>query len=205
VRSQPRQTNHRRVKEIRAVRAATELHEDPVYATAVKTFEAALTHFRKQRYARAKELFEKLTGSAPAGIADRAKVHLSLCLQRLTPPTSTFETAEDYYVAGISELNARRFGQAVEWLAKASRLRPAREEVQYALASAYALQGNIEAAIAHLKASIELRPQNAYEALRDADLRTLSSDPRFIDLVHPDRNASARTRFPSESHRSGAA
>jgi hypothetical protein len=34
-----------------------------------------------------------------------------------------------------------------------------------------------------LKTSVQLRPQNIYQARRDDDLRSLASDPRFNDLV----------------------
>lgn len=189
-----RQANSRPIKEIHSISQPLSPLRDPAYEAAVRSFEVAIRHFHKQRYEVARELFEKLAASAPVGIADRAKVHLKLCNQRLGPPVRSLKGAEDYYVAGVSELNARRPEKAVEWLAKASKLRPDREEVLYALASAYALQGNVDAAMVPLKRSIELRRQNAFQAARDEDLRALASDPRFVELVRGGRFVTTRVR-----------
>jgi tetratricopeptide (TPR) repeat protein len=165
---------------------------DAEYATAIRSFEMAARHFQRQRYDKAKELFESLATTAPPGVADRAKIHLRLCEQRLSPATRPLRTPEDYYVAGVSELNARRLERAVEFLAKASKMDPKREETHYALAAAYALQGKADAAIAHLTTSIQLRPQNVYQARRDEDLHSLTSDPRFSHLVHPEHTLPTR-------------
>ena len=60
-----------------------------------------------------------------------------------------------------------------------------------ALAAAYALQGNSEAALEHLKAAIQLRPGNAYQARHDEDFQSLASHPVFRSLVRADVSASA--------------
>lgn len=166
---------------------------DPTYAAAIKSFEAAVRHFQRRNYDKAKEIFEKLAQTAPLGVADRAKVHLRLCGQRLAPASRPLKTAEDYYVAGVSALNARHLDRAVECLGKSAKLDPKGEEIHYALAAAYALQGMADPAIEHLKVSIELRPQNLFQARADEDLRRLSSDPRFNHLLGLEPAATATT------------
>ncbi len=89
------------------------------YAAAVKNYEAAIRYIQKQNYDKAKEILEKLIASGPAEIADRARVHLRVCERKLQPATSSLKTAEDYYVAGVTELNARRLERAIEYLTKA--------------------------------------------------------------------------------------
>jgi tetratricopeptide (TPR) repeat protein len=165
---------------------------DATYAAAVKSFETGVRYFQKHKYERAKEVFEKLADTAPLGIADRAKVHLRLCSQRLAPLSKPLKTAEDYYVAGVSALNARRLDRAVECLAKSARLDAKREETHYTLAAAYALQGMADRAMQHLKISIQLRPQNLFQARADEDLRRLSSDPRFNNLLRLEPTVAAR-------------
>lgn len=157
---------------------------DTQYAMAVKNYEAAVRSMQKQNYDKAKEILEKLVTTGPSEIADRARVHLRLCEQKLHTAGKTLRTAEDYYVAGISELNARKLEQAVEYLTKADQLEPGREETHYALAAAYALLGNAEIALENLKASIALRPQNRFQARHDEDFQSLASDPRFTSLVN---------------------
>jgi tetratricopeptide (TPR) repeat protein len=165
---------------------------DAQHAAAVKNYEAAIRYIQKQHYDKAKEILEKLIASGPAEIADRARVHLRLCEQKLQPAANNLKTAEDYYVAGVSELNARRLERAIEYLTKAAKAEPNREETHYALAAAHALHGNADAALEHLKTSIDLRPQNRFQARQDEDFQSLASDPRFANLVSPKQGMSAR-------------
>jgi tetratricopeptide (TPR) repeat protein len=159
----------------------------------VRDFESATRHFQKRNYERAKEIFIKLVESAPLGVADRAKVHLRLCDQRLAPIPARLKSAEDYYVAGVSALNARRLDQAVQCLVRSTKLDPKREESHYALAAAYAVQGHTAPAVEHLKASIMLRPQNLFQARADEDLQRVVLDPRFSHLLQSGAARPART------------
>jgi tetratricopeptide (TPR) repeat protein len=168
---------------MRSVDLAKRQTGDPEYETAIKIFETGVRLLHKRNYQRAKDVFEKLAETAPMGIADRAKVHLQLCKIRLAPPLRPMKTAEDYYVAGVSALNERRLDRAVECLAKSTKLDAKKEETHYALAAAYALQGKADPAVEHLKISIQLRPQNLFQARTDNDLRRISSDPRFTQLL----------------------
>ena len=160
-------------------------------AAAVKSYETAVRHIQKQNYDKAKEILDTLVSSAPAEVADRARVHLRFCEQKLHPLAKPLKSVEDFYVAGISELNARRLERSVEYLTKAEKLEPKREEIQYALAAAYALRGNAEAALEHLRKSIELRPQNRFQARQDEDFEHLAADTRFINLVNPEHSIPA--------------
>jgi tetratricopeptide (TPR) repeat protein len=159
------------------------LEDEGRLTTAVKDFAAATRHFHRQNYEKAREILERLADSAPAVVADRARVHLRLCLQRLERRTPTPKTAADFHILGVSELNARQLDLAVEHLSRACKLEPKREEIRYALAAAHALQGNADAALEHLRVAIELRPQNRYQARHDPDFESLGSDARFRSLV----------------------
>ena len=161
-------------------------------AAALKQYEAGVKNLQKQNYAKAKEIFEKLCDSAPAEIADRARVHLRLCEQRMDGAARSPRSAEDLYNMGVAALNARQLAQAVEYLDKAQRLKPEREEVLYALAAALALQGNAAQSLEMLQASIRLRPENRIQARQDEDFFSLASDPRFVALMHDEVGVSAR-------------
>lgn len=158
-------------------------NSDAQLLAAVKNFETAVRYFQKQNYNKAKEILEKLVSIAPPEVADRARVHLRLCLQRLDQATAAPKTAGEYHVLGVAELNARNLDLAVEHLSKAYKLQPKQEEIRYALAAAHALQGNADAALEHLKAAIELRPQDRFQARHDEDFQSLTGDPRFKSLV----------------------
>ena len=154
-----------------------------------------MRHLHRHNYLKAKEIFENLAGTAPAEVADRARVHLRLCAWRLAVAPPAPKTANDYHVLGVTALNAGNLISAIELLAKAQKLQPNREEIRYALAAAHALQGNADTAIEHLKAAIELRPQNRFQARRDEDFQVLAGDPRFQTLVLP--TVQPPSRLPS--------
>jgi tetratricopeptide (TPR) repeat protein len=156
---------------------------DPQYLVAVKSFEAGVRHFRAERFAKARQMFEKLSTSTYPEVADRARLHLRLCEQRRSRPLPSPKSAQDYYVLGVAELNARQLESALGHLSRADRLEPNGGHIRYALAAAHALQGNTEAALEHLKAAIILEPHNSFQARDDEDFRALTSDVRFRSLV----------------------
>jgi tetratricopeptide (TPR) repeat protein len=172
---------------------ARQKRDDAQYLAAIRIFELAVQQFTKQNHEKAKALFEKLEGTTYPEVVDRARLYLRLCQQRLESSAPPLKTATDYYTLGVAELNSRNLNLAIEHLAKADKMQPKREHIRYALAAAYALQGNTEAAIEHLKAAIQLRPGNAYQARHDEDFQSLASHPVFRGLVRADASASATT------------
>ena len=165
---------------------ALKKHEMPVdekHVAAVHNFELGLQQEQRQNYRKAREIFEKLVATAPADVADRSRVHLKACSERLGTAGPAPKTAGDYHVLGVAELNVRDLDHAVEHLNKAQKLSPEREEIRYALAAAYSLKGDRDTALEHLKASIRLRPQNRFQARHDPDFQSISADDRFHALL----------------------
>ena len=157
---------------------------DPQFKAALKSFTAAAHFFRKQNYSKAQELFEKVAESPARELAERARVHLVLCEQKLGRPAPAPKTAGEYYDLGVAELNARHLDLAIEYLNKADKSAPNREHIKYALAAAHAVQRNVDVALEHLKAAIALRPGNRFQVRFDDDFQPLASDPRFKRLIH---------------------
>ncbi len=144
----------------------------------------AVRAFQKKNYDKAAEIFEKLVDNAARDVADRAHMHLLLCRRRASRPEPGPKSAEDYYTLGIACINARDFGQAIEHLSKADRMKPDQDHIHYALAVSHSLQGNPDAAITHLEAAFALHPENRIHARRDEDFRALAGDPRFHRLIY---------------------
>ena len=154
-----------------------------LFQAAVKNFEQGARAFRRQNYLKAKEIFEKLASSGVAGVAERARIHLRLCEQKLSRPTPPPRNAEELYTLGVGALNSRRVDDAIEYLDKALRSAPKLEHIRYALAAAHSLRGDAESALRHLKEAIHLRPQNRVQARNDEDFQALATDVRFRELV----------------------
>ncbi|PYV18110.1 MAG: hypothetical protein DMG21_06125 [Acidobacteria bacterium] len=175
--------------------AAAKRRADPRYTVAVKSFEVATRYFLKEQYSKAKEVFEKVIAEAPVEIAERARVHLRLCEQKIGEAAAAPKGSADNYNLGIAALNARQLDRAVEYLRKADRSSPNREEIRYALAAAFALQGNPDAALEHLKAAVQLRPGNRYQARLDEDFQLLAEDRRFQELTQPEKPTVNRSPY----------
>jgi tetratricopeptide (TPR) repeat protein len=190
--------SRRTVAAAHAQNAPAKRRADPRYTAAVKSFEAATRYFLKEQYSKAREIFEKVVAEAPVEIAERARMHLRLCEQQMSEAVSAPRGSAENYNLGVAALNARQLDQAIEYLRKADRSSPNREEIRYALAAAFALQGNADAALEHLKAAIELRPGNRFQARLDEDFQTLAADLRFKELVQPEK--SPANLSPYQSH-----
>ena len=160
---------------------------EPEFLNAVKSYELGARAFHKQNFERAREIFEKLASSGVAGVAERARVHLRLCEQRLSRPAPAPKKPEDLYTLGVGALNSGRLDDAIEYLNKAQKSAPRLEHVRYALAAAYSLRGDAKDALENLKQAIALRPQNRILARRDEDFQALAADVRFRELVFSSR------------------
>lgn len=172
----------------RAVRKARPKPErkvvDPRLAQALKFYEEAVRQFNRQSYRRARELFEKVVAGPSRELAERARVHLAICVQRLQRPAPVnLRTAEDHYHYAVSQINMAHYEGARVHLEKARKLAPKADYVYYALASVAALSGEHEEALDYLAQSIKLSPENRYHARNDPDFKPLEDDARFRELV----------------------
>jgi tetratricopeptide (TPR) repeat protein len=161
---------------------------DPQTAAAMKLYAEAMKHFNHQSYRRAKEVFEKVLTGPSRELADRARVHMIICEQRMERAAPVhLRSAEDHYHYAVSQINVANYEEARAHLEKARKLAPKADHVYYALASVCALTGETDEAIELLAQAIKLRPENRYHARNDADFRLLQDEPRFQELIHPDR------------------
>jgi tetratricopeptide (TPR) repeat protein len=164
---------------------------DPAVEQQLKMYEEALQHFQQQRYAKAKPLFEKVLTGPSKEFADRARVHLRITEQRLQPTvTTTPRTPEEHYQQGVAMMNLGRWDEAREHLLKARKMAPKADYVIYAMAALDCLTGEADSAMENLKQAIALRPENRYHARNDEDFAFLQDDPRFTELLYPDREGS---------------
>jgi len=165
---------------------------DPVVQQQLKLYEEALQHFQQQRYAKAKPLFEKTLAGPSKEFADRARVHLRITEQRLQPVASAPpRSPEEHYQQGVAMMNLGRWDEAREHLLRARKLAPKSDYVIYAMAALDCLTGEADSAMENLKTAIALRPENRYHARNDEDFAFLQDDPRFTELLYPDRDSSS--------------
>jgi len=164
---------------------------DPAVQQQLKLYEEGLKHFQDQNFHRAKQSLERVVGGPNKELSDRAQVHLRGCEQRISKmPAPTPKGAEDHYTQGVAMMNLGRWDEAREHLDRALKAAPKADHIVYAMAALDCLTGEAESAMERLKFAIQLRPENRYHARNDEDFAFLQEDPRFTELLYPERDGS---------------
>ena len=152
-------------------------------------FEAAMKQFHARSFAAARDLFQQAMEGPERDIAQRSRLHISMCDRRLQQETPPLASAEEYYTYGVAMLNARKLPDARASLEKAVSLEPSADHMLYALAGALALSGEVHGAYEHLKKAIEMEPRNRLAARQDADFAPLANQPPFDALLYPEKKS----------------
>jgi tetratricopeptide (TPR) repeat protein len=164
----------------------------PAKQQQLKAYEEALILFQEQKYPRAKQALERVLGGPTKELNDRAQMHLRICEQRISRmPAPAAKSAEDHYTQGVALMNLGRWDEAREHLDRAHKAAPKADYIVYAMAALDCLTGEAESAMQNLKIAIQLRPENRYHARNDEDFAFLQEDPRFTELLYPERDGSA--------------
>ena len=162
--------------------------EAPARQQQMKSYEEALKYFQQQKFHRSKELLEHVVEGPSKELQDRARVHLRICEQRISrAPAVVLKSAEDHYTQGVALMNLGRWDEAREHLDRARKAAPKADHVVYAMAALDCLTGEADSAMQNLKIAIQLRPENRYHARNDQDFAFLLEDPRFTELLYPER------------------
>jgi tetratricopeptide (TPR) repeat protein len=165
---------------------------DPRVQAQLKIYDEALALFHQQKFARAKQELEKVLEGPSQGLADRARMHLRIAEQRMKPSSEQNpRTADEHYQRGVAMMNIGRWDDARESLQKARKASPKSDYIHYALAALDCLTGEADSAMANLKVAIELRAENRYHARNDEDFAFLQEDPRFTELLYPEKDGTA--------------
>jgi predicted Zn-dependent protease len=165
---------------------------DPLVQAQLKVYDEALSLFHQQKFARAKQELEKVLEGPSKELADRARMHVKIAEQRMKPShEQNPRTADEHYQRGVAMMNIGRWDDARESLDKARKAAPKADHIHYALAALDCLTGEADSALANLKVAIQLRPENRYHARNDEDFAFLQEDPRFTELLYPEKDGTA--------------
>jgi tetratricopeptide (TPR) repeat protein len=158
----------------------------------LKLYEESLKHFQEQKFQRAKQVLEQVLEGPNKELGDRARVHIRICEQRISrTPAAPPKSAEDHYTQGVALMNMGRWDEAREHLDRARKAAPKADHIVYAMAALDCLTGEADSAMQNLKMAIQMRPENRYHARNDEDFAFLQEDPRFTELLYPEREGSA--------------
>lgn len=169
-------------------KSAEQLERERRAAYALEQYETAVRYLQEQKYEKAKALFEKVVSGPVLELADRARLHLNTCKQRIEGDNVALKGPEDHYNIAVALINAGRLDEAEQHLVKVLKSQPRADHALYAMAAVCSLRGDIEDALSNLKTAIDLEPRNRYLARNDADFTALAEDPRFADLAYPEKS-----------------
>jgi tetratricopeptide (TPR) repeat protein len=151
------------------------------------TFEQAMKVFHARSLKEARDLFRLAAEGPERDVADRARLHVSMCDRRLEQATVSLGSAEDCYNYGIALLNTRNAAEARVHLEKGLTMAPGADHILYALALAQAMSGELLAASENLRRAIELEPRNRIMARQETDFAHLANQPPFDSLLYPEK------------------
>lgn len=165
---------------------------DPRVQAQLKVYDEALSLFHQQKFAKAKQELEKVLDGPSKELIDRARMHINIAEQRMKPShEQNPKTAEEHYQRGVAMMNIGRWDDARESLIKARKAAPKADHIHYALAALDCLTGEADSAMANLKVAIDLRGENRFHARNDEDFAFLQEDPRFTELLYPEKEGYA--------------
>jgi tetratricopeptide (TPR) repeat protein len=166
---------------------ATRQALEEAYNKLIGGFAGALEAFNRGELAEAKAGFEEVIGSADDEVVlrDRARSYAQICERRMTPAPDEPATAEERYYKAVLLLNDGRADEALLLIDQALQEMPSSAKYLYARASAWALQGNVEAAVSDLRQAISVDPQIRFQATNDPDFERIREEPAFIDIIEP--------------------
>ena len=160
---------------------------DVTYQEALAAFSAAVGLVHQRDYAKAREAFLAIDTkhSEELALSDRARIYAKICSTRLAPAAVLPVDFEGLYHLAVMHTNDGDCDKALTLLERALAIQPDAPKALYARASAWALKGNAEAAVADLRRAIAAEPDVRYQAANDPDFEPIREEPSFIDIIEP--------------------
>lgn len=157
------------------------------YEEALEGFVAAVNLMHSGNYQRAGAGFDEIARANPEEplLAERCRTYSKICSDRSNRNDYVPENAEQRYSLAVFLANAGQCDEAIPLLDQALRENPNAAKYYYARASAYALNGNTEAAVGDLRQAIVIEPAVRFQAVNDSDFEKIREEPAFIDIIEP--------------------
>ena len=161
--------------------------EEIAHRHSMERYASGLQAFNQNQLSKARSIFEKLTEDPARELAERARVYLHVCEQRLSHSTLQLKTPEELYNHAVGLCNEGNAEEAELYLQKALKLAPKSDHIYYLLATTHAMRDNVDGALENLSKAIELSERSRFQAQNDSDFANLLEDPRFTELLYPEK------------------
>lgn len=161
--------------------------DEIAHKQALERFTHGLELMNQGQFAKARGIFEKLVDHPAREIGERSKVYLNICQQRAAKPAVHLKSVDEMYDYAVTLANEGHPEQAEEHLRKAIKISPNADFLYYALAATFALRNDVEGTLEYLDKAIQINSRNRYQAQNDPDFESMLEDPRFTELIYPER------------------
>jgi len=165
--------------------------QDPGFTQAVQNYESALKAMQEHKFERARPVLEKIVANGPKELADRARMHLSICNQQLASSATSFKSPDEHFDYAVSLMNVGQYDQARVHMEKILKQNPRADFAVYGMAVLDCLTAQVESSLKQLREAIRLNPQNRFQARNDSDFQNMADDPRFTELLYPEPGESS--------------
>jgi len=118
-------------------------------------------------------------------LAERAGMYARICARHLAPPAPAPQGAAECYRHGVVLANCGLHDEALRLFDQALAHDPLSVDYLYARASAFALKGTTDRAVADLRQAILVDRTVRFQAANDPDFQGIRQEPAFIDIIEP--------------------
>lgn len=152
-----------------------------IYQRALEAYSQAMKTFRKGDLSKATTQLEDFIAkySSEKELADRARLYLTICKQRMEKSSLPLKTYEDYLQYGVYLLNTGEYEEALKLFQQAAEINPEGGKVFYLMANAYCLLGEEDACMENLKKAIHLDKFYKILAQNEVGFEPLREDKKF--------------------------
>ncbi len=169
----------------RAVRVPAAPPERTPHIEAMEVYERGVSALQQKRYAEASKLLQTVIDAYPdeKELHERAQVYLNICRRQAVPLDATPKTFEERVYAATLAINAGAYDEGLARLGELAAESPDDDHVQFMLAIAHSLKGDLASAWPRLQRAVDLNDENRLLARQDADLEALRCEPQFRQIV----------------------
>ncbi len=155
------------------------------FQKSISAYEQAMKAFHKGDFGKAEELLSAFLEKHPdeKEVVDRARIYLSICLNKKEKETVILKTFDDYYQNGVYKVNQGKFEEAVNLLTKAQKMEPKEGKVPYLMSLVSLQQDNIDEVATHLERAVKLDDYFKTLAQNEIDFDNIKDDKRFKAIV----------------------
>ena len=155
------------------------------FEKSMSQYEQAMRVFHKGDFGKAEELLAAFVAneSQERELFDRAQLYLTICRGKKDKTSLPLKTFDDYFNAGVYNINSGLQKEALKLLTKAGELEPKEGRVPYMMSMAAFKDGDEEGSLKYLQKAVQLDEYFKILAQNETDFEKLLKNEAFQNIV----------------------